>query len=227
MLSPPMRPSSPRQTWLPLFFKAHHMNMTRLCQDKEILCEGPEGRGLGQDPRIQLHQVFLSTPKKATMKGHQHIYAAFFITTVEVLGFDEIEHVGERILLRLIPSGLSVTNKVLSQAAKTQCLQEGPGAFGLKLSVSFSSSPASSSCFLCLRLLLLCQCEECQGDAPHFTPTSQEWMPSVTSPILSQRDTPAPFTPRHQNMSYRTQSGCYFLFLFSYLCLRPLRILLN
>lgn len=138
------------------------MNMTRLGQDKEIPCEGPEGKGLGQDPGIQLHQVFLSTSKKATVKGHQHIYAAFFITTVEVLGFDEIEHVGERILLRLIPSGLSITNKGLSQAAKTQCLQEGPGAFGLKLSVSFGSSPASSSCCLCLRLLLLCQSEECQ-----------------------------------------------------------------
>lgn len=29
------------------FFKEHHMNMTRLCQDKEIPCEGREGRGLG------------------------------------------------------------------------------------------------------------------------------------------------------------------------------------
>lgn len=195
------------------------MNMTRLCQDKEIPCEGREGRGLGQDPRIQLHQVFPSTPKKATMKGHQHIYAAFFITTVEVIGFDEIEHAGERILPRLIPSGLSVTSRVLSQTAKTQCLQEGPGVFGLKFSVSFGSSTASSSCCLCLRLLLLCHPEECQGEAPHFALAFQEWVPSVTSPILSQRNTPSPlYSPISE---YVLQDRVWVLFPVSLLLLVP------
>ena len=192
------------------------MNMTRLCQDKEIPCEGPEGRELGQDPRIQLHQVFPSTPKKATIKGQQHIYAASFITAVEVLGFDEIEHAGERILPRLIPC---VTNRVLSQTAKTQCLQEGPGAFGLKRSVSFGSSAASSSCCLCLRLLLLCHSEECQDEAPQFALSSQEWILPVTSPILSQRNTPRPlYSPTSE---YVLQDRVQVLFPVSFLLLVP------
>lgn len=81
------------------------------------------------------------------------------------------------------------------------------------------SFPASSSCCLCHRLLLLCHSDECQGEAPHSAVNSQEWMSSIIPAAFSQRNSPVS-TP------YRIDSWCYFLLLFdcSYLCLRPLKI---